>query len=101
MNVFEFPEDRAVSIAAALYGVAPRNIRSHCRDAATSNARMIVYRLLRDDGMTVESIGEYLDRNHSAVSHGLHRVSELITFDKRFVANLEAARKAFLVLTPA
>ena len=59
---------------AATAGTKPFIIMSRDRTPKVAHARWRVMRRLRDDGFTLAQIGQWLNRDHTAVIYGLRNL---------------------------
>src|SRR5947208_1568047 len=64
--------------AARYYGVTVSNLRGPSRARKYAFARFMAMRLLRDAGLSFESIGDYFHRDHGTVIHACERMEELL-----------------------
>ena len=71
------------------YSIA--DLRSKDRSKGVSHARQIaMYLMKKYTGKSLREIGEYLDRkDHTTITHAIHRIQELSSQDQHFAAQLK------------
>ena len=83
-NNKEVTPDYIVQIVADQYGIDPSDIKSKKRSQDIALPRQIVmYLCNKCIGMSSSEIGRYLERDHSTVIHGIDKMVELITNEKK------------------
>lgn len=87
--------EHMVSLSAAILGIDQALIRSPDRRYFPAYARRAIYLVLRDEGWTLQEIGEAFERDHSSVHDQLPRSKMLYRSDTEFrylVNTLRSAR---------
>lgn len=65
------------------YGVTPEEVLGRSREQVIADARMMaVYLAFRKCDLTISGISKAFTRNHSTVCYCIHRIEDLLTFDK-------------------
>jgi chromosomal replication initiator protein len=78
-----------IKIVATIFGATPEDIKGKRRTRPIADARAVCFYLLRKTGMTVENVGEKLNRHHTTVVLGTKKVQKLLSFDKEFIKKVE------------
>lgn len=85
-------EHQIIETVCKLSGVRRDSIIGYCRAKSVSRARMAIFALLRrHTDMSLDEIGELMDRDHSTVSHG-SAVAESAT-DEIITAYMDATAR--------
>jgi len=67
-----------LNLVAKSYEISPESILSRDRTQEVCDARFIYYRLLKDKGYTLNSIGKLTGhRTHTAVKNGLQKIDDV------------------------
>lgn len=89
--------NEAVAIA---WGIAVYDLIGYPAKRAFATPRAACYRILREQGYSLEKIGYLTKRDHSTVLHGVRRSEEHMQ-DPVWRANYERARNLYLNGVPA
>ncbi len=64
-----------LNIVAKYHNINPKLILSHERKRETVDVRFILYKLMKEKGHTLKSIGNFIGgRDHSTIRHGILQV---------------------------
>lgn len=83
MDDFKTKADRLAKIIKKKVGA---NITSKSRMKSAIDGRKIFSKIMRDDGYTLNQIGEYLNKNHTSIIHYCKVIEWLMDYDKEMVA---------------
>ena len=78
-----------IKTVGEVFGATPEDIKGKRRTKPIADARAVCFFLLRKTGMTVENVGEKLNRHHTTVVLGTKKVESLLSFDKAFIKQVE------------
>jgi chromosomal replication initiator protein len=78
-----------IKTVATIFGTTPEDIKGKRRTKPIADARAVCFFFMRKTGMTVENIGEKLNRHHTTVVLGTKKVESLLSFDKAFINQFE------------
>lgn len=77
---------------AETFGVAPQALAGRTRSAYLAQARQAAMVGLRDLGLSLASIGQLLNRDHTTVLHGLGAAATRAEANPRYAQQLAAVR---------
>jgi hypothetical protein len=87
---------QAIEITARSYGLEPKLLLSRIRTQQVAEARHVVmWLLVQQAEMTTVAAGSATDRNHTAVSHGVQHVRDLMATDPVFAARVQQITEQF------
>lgn len=75
-----------------LYGLSCRILRSRSRKNHISEARQLVWYVLRDYGWSFQQIGKAFGRDHTSVMHGVKRIQGRLSYEPSLKTILERVR---------
>ena len=78
-----------IKTVGEVFGATPEDIKGKRRTKPIADARAVCFFFMRKTGMTVENIGEKLNRHHTTVVLGTKKVESLLSFDKAFIKQVE------------
>jgi hypothetical protein len=87
--------DSALNLASEQFGVTIASLVARRGTWQVSDARMVVYWLLRSDGRTFEAVGDLLDRNHATVWHGVRVAERRLAFGGSAAVDMLALRERY------
>ena len=79
-------------IREAVEAVTSCDVVLRTRQVEYVQARMIFYKLARDNKQTLQAIGRFLNRNHATVMHSLNKFEQDVQYDSGFRAKYNAVR---------
>lgn len=79
-------------IASKVYGV---NALNKISERPNVWCRMSVSVVLRNEGNTFEAIGQFLNKNHATIIHGVKKHLDYIVFDKEYQVFFKSFEKAY------
>jgi chromosomal replication initiation ATPase DnaA len=80
---------KLIKVVSEVFGTTPKDIKGKGRTKPEADARAVCFYFLRKKGMTVETVGEFLNRHHTTVVLGTQKVDSLLSFDKSFIKQVE------------
>lgn len=99
-NVVKHPHTIAkiVEVAAAEFGVRPRDITGPSRHPVFTRPRMAAYLIAREAGYSTPRIAKLFFRDHSGVISGSSRAVEIMAKDEKYAASISSIRSIIMVV---
>jgi len=79
-------------IASKVYGVNPLNKKNERPNVWCRTAISVV---LRKEGNTLESIGQFLNKDHTTILYGVKKHQDNLTYDKEYKVFFKSFEKAY------
>ncbi len=87
--------DVMVNQYCEIYNVKKAELLSISRQKTIVDHRHILFVLLRKQFLSLNEIGQYFERDHSTVLSGIHKIEDLMIFDKEFRNRVEKALEIY------
>lgn len=87
---------KIVEVAAAEFGVRPRDITGPSRHPVFTRPRMAAYLIAREAGYSTPRIAKLFFRDHSGVISGSSRAIEIMAKDEKYAASIASIRSIIM-----
>lgn len=75
------------------FGVPESLIKTRYKDPTVCDAKRVIYKILRDQGLSFREIGDATSKDHSTATNGIRTHENLVSVDKVYSDKFDRIRK--------
>lgn len=84
--------DNIIKVVADAFGVSSVSLLGKTRQREVADARHTAMYILRKKGLSTIEIGNIFKRNYSVAIHAYNKISDLLDYDRAFIAKYDAVQ---------